>query len=195
MKPKFALCLALLALLVSACGLSEADVQVTLVAVQTGAAETVHAQYTQIALLTPSATATLPPTPTPEFTATPEATATSEQAAVASGTCDVMGFDSDVTVADGEQIAAGTAFTKTWRLSNQGTCTWDTTYSVVYFSGDQMNGPASQFLTESVAPGATVDVSVDLIAPTAPGTYSSFWVLANAAGETFGSFYVEIEVP
>ena len=191
----------LAAVLLSACGMKPADVALTVVAAETNAVATVHSQFTQIAALTPSATATIPPTNTPAVTNTPAATATTAAGAGAGAgagatdSCNVMTFVSDVTVQDGEQIAAGTAFTKTWRVSNDGTCTWDATYSVAFFSGDQMSGPDSQFLTSEVAPGAEVDLSVDLVAPATAGEYSSFWVLLDGAGASINSFYVEIEVP
>jgi hypothetical protein len=188
--------ISLLALLVSACGLSEADVQSTVTAAQGYAISTVHAQYTEIALLTPSATNTLPPTSTPAVTATLAATATT--AAGGGGTtsgCDAMTFVADVTVADGEEVTAGTAFTKTWQVSNSGTCDWSTAYQVLYSSGDQMGGPSSTPLAAAVTVGATGNVSVSLVAPSTAGSYTGYWALANAAGQAFGYLSVVITVP
>lgn len=169
--------------------------------VQTAAAETVSAQQTQNALLTPSATNTEPPTSTPTpsetpaVTNTPAATNTSSSGGGATGGCDRAQFVSDVTVPDGEDHAPDTTFTKTWRLRNAGTCSWSTSYSVVFVSGNSMGGPATQNLTATIAPGTTVDISVNLKAPTATGSYTGYWILKNAAGQTFGdSFYVQIDV-
>jgi hypothetical protein len=185
------------AALISACGMKPADVVLTVVAAETNAVGTVYAQYTEIALLTPSATNTVAPTATPAATNTPTAGAAAAPAAggAASDACNVMTFVADVTVADGDEVPAGMPFTKTWRLKNDGTCTWDATYSVAYYSGDQMNGPDSQFLTQEVEPGEEVDISVDLVAPATAGNYSSFWVIRDGTGATFNSFYVEINVP
>lgn len=188
-------------LLISACGPSDADIQSTVDAARTEAVSTVHARFTEFALLTPSATNTLQPSDTPTATNT-LAAASSTSAPTAGGagtnptanTCDVMDFVSDVTVPDGEEMSPGETFTKTWRLRNNGTCTWTVSYSVAFDSGDQMSGPATQALTASVAPGATVDISVNMTAPASTGTHSSYWVLVNQAGLAFGSFYVEIEV-
>lgn len=188
----------------SACGPSEADTQATAAAIQTGAAETVNAQFTLNAQLTPSATHTVQPSNTPEATQTPAsspiASATTgggatggNQGATAGGGCDVMGFVSDVTIPDGEDITAGATFTKTWRLKNNGTCTWSTSYNVAFNNGTQMGGPTTQALTASVAPGATVDISISLTAPAANGSYTGAWNLRNAAGENFGYFYVQID--
>jgi hypothetical protein len=105
-----------------------------------------------------------------------------------------MQFVSDVTVPDGEDHAPDSTFVKTWKLRNAGTCSWATTYSVVFVSGNAMGGPASQNLTVTVAPGTSVDISVNLTAPHELGNYKGFWALRNASGQSFGSFYVEIDV-
>ena len=96
--------------------------------------------------------------------------------------CDAAQFIADVTVPDGTIFAPGTAFTKTWRLKNIGTCTWTTAYSLVFVSGEQMSGPGSVALPTTVSPGQTVDVSVALVAPASAGTFRGYWQLKNASG-------------
>ncbi len=184
--------------------------------VQTLAAQTVSARQTlavvetKVALLTlqptqapviitatvPTATKTLIPTKTP-IPATPTflPTATEETP------CNVAKFVTDVTIPDGTSIAPEASFIKTWRLQNKGTCTWSTNYSVVFVSGDAMSGPASFTMPKSVAPGETVDVSVTLVAPKDPGSYSGYWRLRSASGTSFGTgidyntnFFVKIKV-
>jgi hypothetical protein len=115
--------------------------------------------------------------------------------------CDWAQFVADVTVPDGTSFSAGAAFTKTWRLKNIGSCNWTTGYSLVFSSGEKMGGPDSVPLTSDVAPGQTVDISVNLTAPTTPGAYRGFWQLKNASGAVFGigatassSFWVDIKV-
>jgi hypothetical protein len=110
---------------------------------------------------------------------------------------------SDVTIPDGAEIDPGDSFTKTWRLRNNGSCTWTSSYSLIFDHGDSMGGPASQQLTSGVVePGQSVDVSVDLTAPNTPGTYKGFWMLRNGSGVVFGigaaaniAFWVQIVVP
>jgi len=198
MKHKLVLSLVVVLALLSACGPSEGEIQATVDAAQTSAVETVHAQYTLIAELTPSATITPTPSATPTPSPTPAVTNTPTTGAVeggsAGGGCDVMTFVADVTVSDGEEMAPGSVFTKTWRVRNDGTCTWSTAYNIVFGGGDQMGGQSTQPLAASVTPSLTTDISVELTAPTTPGTYTGNWVISNAAGEVFGSFYVEIEV-
>jgi hypothetical protein len=123
------------------------------------------------------------------------------QSAAAATYCDAAQFVADVTVSDGTVFAPGTAFKKTWRLKNTGTCTWTTAYSLVYSSGEKFAGPTAVTLPANVAPGATVDVTVDLTAPAAAGKYRGNWQLANASGVLFGIgatakgvFWVEIVV-
>ncbi|HTX92593.1 MAG TPA: NBR1-Ig-like domain-containing protein [Anaerolineales bacterium] len=121
--------------------------------------------------------------------------------AAAATACDWAQFVSDVTVPDGTGFAPGTTFVKTWRLKNIGTCTWTTSYTVVFANGSLMGAPASVNLPASVAPGATVDISVNMTAPSAPGTYVGYWKLRNASGGIFGVgpadnglFFVQINV-
>lgn len=110
-------------------------------------------------------------------------------------------FVTDVTVEDGADFAPDQDLTKTWRLRNSGTCTWTSSYDLVFDHGDQMGGPASQALSGLVNPGDTVDISVDLTAPSSEGGYKGYWLLRNSEDVLFGigananvAFWVEIEV-
>jgi len=115
--------------------------------------------------------------------------------------CDWAQWVADVTFPDGSTLTAGQQFTKTWRLKNIGTCTWTTSYDLVFVSGAAMGAPASVDLKSNVAPGQTIDLSVNLVAPTAGGSYKGFWELRNANGVLFGlgpntddPFWVSINV-
>ncbi len=133
-----------------------------------------------------------PPTPTLTPTNTPTATPLP---------CNKAEFVTDVTIPDGEDITIFDTFTKTWRLRNVGMCTWTLDYRVVFDHGDQMLAPDIAPITGgTVAPGATVDVSVPMEAPGTPGTYKGYWKLRGADGVLFGvgasgnvAFWVEIE--
>lgn len=100
--------------------------------------------------------------------------------------CDRAQFVSDVTVPDGTTLAPGTSFTKTWRLKNAGTCTWSTSYALVFDSGDKLGAPDLVNMPRTVAPGQAVDVSVELTAPTVAASYRGYWKLQNASGVRFG---------
>jgi len=100
------------------------------------------------------------------------------------------------TVPDGTSYTPNTNFTKSWRWRNDGTCTWNTNYQVVYFSGDQMGGPAVKNFTQNVAPGEYVDISVDLKSPGTAGTYKGYWKLRDDKGNYFvNNMWVQIVVP
>jgi len=83
-----------------------------------------------------------------------------------------------------------------------GSCTWNSSYALVFVSGDSLGGPAAQQLTTgTVAPGQDIDISVTLKAPDAQKTYTGNWKLRNGSGIIFGlgedaakPFWVKIEV-
>jgi len=163
-------------------------------AILTSAAQTVEANMTQSAILNPP---TVPPTSTPGLTTATLAIATTRVVQTTpppTDSCDVAQFIDDVTIPDGTIMDPDESFTKTWRLKNIGSCTWTSSYAVVFSSGDSMNGPATQALAGNVNPGQTVDISIDLKAPAASGSYKGYWKLRNAAGVHFTQFYVDIKV-
>jgi len=204
-------------LLLTACNFPGTSSQSTVgpEVIYTAAAQTLSAQQTQAAEGTPivfpsptSLVVILPtntssaPTDTPVPTNTPLPTATSVPPTPTEIPipCDQAQFVKDVTVPDNTEIAAGATFVKTWRLKNEGSCTWTSGYALVFYNGDAMSGPASSQLTNgTVPPGSEVDVSVSLIAPATPGSFTGNWRLRNASGAVFGigsdnkSFWVKIK--
>jgi hypothetical protein len=126
-----------------------------------------------------------PVTPPPTITGTPP-TVTPGTVTVPPSSCDRAQFVADVNVPDGTVMAPGATFTKTWRLKNIGQCAWTTSYQLVFFSGQQMGAPASVPFTQNVAVGQTVDISVNMTAPSTPGSYRGFWMFKNASGALFG---------
>ncbi len=120
---------------------------------------------------------------------------------LAAGVCPAAQFVADVTVPDGAYITPGAIFTKTWRIKNVGTCSWNTNYSLIFVSGERMNGSSPIFLPKWVGTGQAVDISVDLTAPYSGGTYRGYWMLQTDTGKKFGvgsgfvnPFWVEIRV-
>ena len=118
-----------------------------------------------------------------------------------SKSCDQMKFIKDVTIPDEMDLAPGEHFTKTWRIQNAGSCPWTIGYLLYFESGDIMGGPSSQGLTsETIQPGDSMDVSVELIAPLETGSYQGNWKLRNVKGDGFGvgeffkAFWVKINV-
>jgi uncharacterized protein YkwD len=90
-------------------------------------------------------------------------------------------FVTDVTIPDNTPIVAGTPFTKTWRVSNTGTCIWGPDYTISHYSDERMAAPASVPLPLTY-PGQNADISIDLVAPNTPGTYRGNFVIKNPGG-------------
>lgn len=102
-------------------------------------------------------------------------------------TCNQAKWVEDVTVPDGSLYLPNVAFTKTWRIQNVGTCTWNTSYAIVYSGGDHMGEPAATAFLGNVAPGATVDVSVNMKSPADNGEYTTYFMLRSDTGLIFGT--------
>lgn len=196
-KRNLFLSLLILALLLSGCNLpsdNEDPANNDPNAVFTAAAQTASVQLTQAANLNGAKTATPTPsvflptvTPASNTNGTAVATATSDN-------CDDAEFVTDVTIPDGTNFAPGETFTKTWRVRNSGECTWTSDYALVFDSGQQMGGVSPQLMLGSVAPGDTVDISINLTAPNATGNYVGNWQLRNTSNVLFAKVYVQINV-
>lgn len=98
-----------------------------------------------------------------------------------------VSFVEDVTYPDDSQVSGGEAFVKTWRLSNDGTCTWTTGYSLVFAGEDQLGAASPQPITSPVEPGEEAELSITFTAPSQAGTYRSEWLLRSAFGQEFGT--------
>ena len=96
--------------------------------------------------------------------------------------CDRLRFIDDITIPDDTVMAPGQIFRKTWRIQNAGSCTWTAGYQLVYFSGDSLGETYAVNLPQAVAPGDTIDVSVDMTAPRRYGTFQSNWKLRSPSG-------------
>jgi hypothetical protein len=112
----------------------------------------------------------------------------------AASVCDNSLYIKDITIPDGTVFTPNTAFKKTWRIQNTGTCTWNSNYNIIFSSGNSMSG-ATTAISQSVSPNETGDISVELTAPDADGTYTGYWILSNSSGTAFGNYvYVQIVV-
>ena len=140
------------------------------------------------------------PTPTP-VPNQPTATPTPRPPAPC---VDGMAWVADLTFDDRNMTAPpivppGQPFVKSWRVRNSGTCTWDSRYALAFDRGNvaaaQMGGQPVA-VQGTVAPGATYDFSVNLVAPTVPGVYQGFWQMRNPNNTAFGeTIWVGIRVP
>ena len=137
------------------------------------------------------------PSPTPTQAPTQESASptsaesdTVEQAPVSSSDkatepCkNTAAFYEDVTFPDDTPVRQGEAFTKTWRVRNEGTCAW-VGYKLVYAGGEAMNANPSNDIPPA-APGEIINISVDMESPKRGGSHISYWQFATDTGETFG---------
>jgi len=101
---------------------------------------------------------------------------------------------------DGVLLQPGEYFWKTWTLQNTGTCTWDSSYKLLYWSGELMGGLISYPLPEPVSPDEQKNISIYLQAPATEGTFAGYWRIQTPWNSNFGvgpyddSFYVEVVV-
>ncbi len=106
---------------------------------------------------------------------------------------------------DGTILPPNTAFTKTWTVKNIGSCTWDSRYTTFQISGAFMTQQPGYWIMPSgytVAPGQSLNISIDMTSPLENGAYISIWGIKNwkglpiliQGGVNGNSFYVRILV-
>jgi len=198
MKTKLSI-IVLLAVMSAACAPASAPAPTPDAAlISTAAAQTVIANFTLIAAAgTP--TPLPPPTETPTSrslpTATVVATTAPTQPGLAGATqaalCDRYSWDNatvDVNVPDNTQMTPGQDFVKTWKIKNAGTCTWDSTYKIIFSygspPGEKMSG-VPQPISGVIGTGQELNISIQFKAPTSVGVYVSSWTLVNSKGIPF----------
>ena len=174
--------LTLITLFASACG----SPQLNESAVSTAVALTVQAQTTTEPVATATSSA---PTFTPDpLTLTPLA-ATPTTAPVTGGAvqnCTASASLVGETVPDGTILQPGTTFTKTWNVQNNGTCTWDASWQLVFYGGALMDGITVYNFPQPAQPGDTVEVPIILRAPAEGGQHTGEWMLKSPWGQSFG---------
>jgi hypothetical protein len=91
--------------------------------------------------------------------------------------------------ADGTYFAPGEDFDLVFQIKNTGDRTWSTSFYLKFLSGVPGQNQSGQnvtlvYLPRSVAPGDTVGVIIDMVAPLTPGSYTSNWAFVNDDGTT-----------
>jgi len=122
-------------------------------------------------------------TPAPQSTPTPtpQPPATNTAMSMQNPGCLRAYFETDVTIPDGTRVEKGATFTKTWRLRNNGTCDWPA--DTVLVNKQSQLGGTTAVPVGAVAVGQSVEISVELTAPTADGNYKGSWVLMAGGTE------------
>ncbi len=202
--------LMLFALVITSCGGTngESETIATAVAMTVAAKETERAQAT----VTPTATASSPQgeagsTSTPEVgevmstpTKVPTFAPPTAPGPIGSGDPCLLANLIWEDVPDGTIMQPGDTFWKTWRLKNNGTCTWNSSYKIVFYSGDLMSGLPEYQFPDVVRPGEETDITLQLKAPASNGNFTSRWKLQSEWGGQFGvgeydtPFWVKVNV-
>lgn len=196
------------ALLASCAGQATGEPTLDVNALMTEGVGTFIAALTQTQAARPK---TATPSPSPTWTVSPTTTAfpTSTQAFILAfptifitptGTqytptanpsglavgCNNLRLISEEMDPSGPVLLPGQAFIKTWKVENNGTCTWAYLYHLVLISGDAMEGQPSR-TGNQIESGQWTRLTVTGVAPSRPGTYAGYWRFANQAGTPFGA--------
>ena len=108
-------------------------------AVFTQAAQTVMAELTRVAVQA-SPSNTVPSVPTSTNTPIPTNTVVNTPTNTPIP-CNLATWDPatiDVTIPDNTKMAPNQTFSKTWRIQNVGTCSWNSSYLLIFDHGDGM---------------------------------------------------------
>lgn len=197
-----------LAIVLSACSnpAPTPSTEAILFQAQTAAMETHYAQAVDAFTATPAPTATPTTTPTCLPTASPTAFFTPAHALSSSNSQGLYEsasttykkedaeFIRDMNVPDGTVVPPGDIFIKTWKFKNTGDHAWTPDYSIIFISGDIMDG-ANTRIGETVRVNKKIEISVELTAPYTEGIYTGYWQMADEYGNPFGPIvYVQIIV-
>jgi len=133
----------------------------------------------------------IPPTPTlitPTAAVTPTGTTTPPPCTMSAALLQ------DLSIPDGTILKPGQQFTKTWRVQNNGSCDWEN-YKLVFVRGSLMGGNSPSLLPK-VSSGYTLDISLELFAPSYQGEYSGFWQIQSDKGSLIGpELHYTIRIP
>lgn len=110
-------------------------------------------------------------------------------------TCqDVLTFIKDVTIPDGSIVKPGDSLDKQWEVENNGSCNWETGYTIRLIGGDAMGADSIQDLFPARS-GTKTTIRIVFTAPEEQGNYRSAWQAYNPEEVPFGDpFYIDISV-
>jgi hypothetical protein len=102
----------------------------------------------------------------------------------------------DQSIKDGTHLKAGQSADLIWYITNVGTTTWTTDYSVRFFTGTNFAkaGNSRYKLPTAVGPQETAAFVIDIVAPSSAGEYKMAWVVSNAEDHNFYTVDITIIV-
>lgn len=88
------------------------------------------------------------------------------------------------TIPDGSVFHPGDGFAKSWTIKNTGSCEWGGSFRFVWVSGNTYFHASqdSKLTSQSILPGQTVTVTLEMGAPVEPGHYIAFYQIYNENG-------------
>ncbi len=188
MKKKVVFAVLALILLINACNSSPSEADVAVVV--TAAMQTIEANFTQTAAAMPAAQETKAPeamepvSVVETATETPVSTPTLDTR-VAPENCLLASLYNE-NVPDGTILSPGENFTKRWYLLNQGECTWNQDYKLLFWDGSLMGGYTEYNFPDIARPGESIELPIMLQAPTTAGRYTGYWKMQSKSGYIFG---------
>jgi len=132
----------------------------------------------------PTVQVILPPTHTPVNNSAE--TAQSLEATATPACANSAEFVRHLSISNNTALQAGQPFAKIWLVKNTGACVWNEAYTLRFYSGDEMSGPAQIQLPHPVNPGETVEIRLDLVAPSGITSSTGYWVLSDPEDNLFG---------
>jgi len=134
-------------------------------------------------------------TPTPEPSMTPKSVTTAALKPTEDAGCsNLLAYIKDLTIPDGSMFSPGESIDKRWLVENQGTCNWNSRYSLRLTGGDPMSAESEQSLYPALAGNQAV-IRIIFKAPSKGGKYRSSWQAYNPDSKAFGDpIFIEVEV-
>ena len=100
----------------------------------------------------------------------------------------------DLSIPDGTILKPGQQFTKSWRVQNNGSCDWEN-YRLVFVRGSLLGGNSPSLLPK-VSSGNSLDISLELFAPSYQGEYTGYWQIQSDKGSLIGpELHYTIRIP
>jgi len=90
-----------------------------------------------------------------------------------------------VTLPPASWVRPGETFTKTWRIKNTGSINWHN-YRFSRVGGQDVFGGTTERDLACVRAGDVIEISLELTAPSTPGTYEATWQVLDPGGNPFG---------
>lgn len=118
----------------------------------------------------------------------PTATPTTDPNAQPADCRNDLAYIKDLTIPDGAVVTAGSTIQKQWQVKNEGTCNWNSTYTIQLISGDNMGAASPQSIVPARG-GAEGIITIAFIAPGQPGNYTSTWQAFDPSRQAFGDFF------